>query len=170
LGLGFGDLLGLVEPSLGSRTSVMSSNSPSWSQSSRPLAWAASQPSTALSSYQTSTWWCTSSVSITSFKHTSGSPPRTSAVALSTWSAWTGDQLCGIFRGSSCLKGGCWAGLLLAGPGLVSFLSMGAIGLTNLLFLMVTRLLLSTLIITLQLGLFSRTMPVLSYLVGLVPV
>ena len=51
------------------------------------------------------------------------------------------DLLGGFFLGSSCLIGGCWAVLLLAGTGLI-----GSIGLTNLLFLIVTRMLPLTLI------------------------
>jgi hypothetical protein len=88
----------------------------------------------------------------------------------STLSSWISGLLGGVFLGSSCLIVGCVAGRLLAGYGLVMFLSVGSIGLTNLLFLIVTRLLPSTLIITLQFGLFSRTMPVLSHLVGFEPV
>jgi hypothetical protein len=75
-----------------------------------------------------------------------------------------------VLLSSSCLVVGGVAGLLLAGAGLVVVLRVVSIGLRNLLFIMVTRLLPSTLIITLLLGLFSRTMPVLSHLVGFGPV
>ena len=54
--------------------------------------------------------------------------------------------------------------------GLCMFPRAGSKSLTNLLFLIVTLLDPSTLIRTWELGLFSRTIPVLSHFVGLFPV
>jgi hypothetical protein len=60
----------------------------------------------------------------------------------------TGGLLGRVLLGNSCLVVGGVAGLLLSGAGLVVVLRTVSIGLTNLRFLMVTRLLPSTLIIT----------------------
>ena len=110
-------------------------------------------------------------IGVTNFlEATSGSPPRSSWGTSPTCTVWTGGLIDGSSFSSSCLICGCWVVLLLAGSDLLVLLSIGFIGRANLLFLIVTRLLPSSLNMTLLLGLFSITIPVLSHLVGLEPV